>query len=420
MKMKKIFFKTFGSRTNLYDTEVMKQNLKNFVVCNDEEDADIIVVNSCTVTNSADGTVRGYINKISKKDKDIKILLGGCGAFSKGEELFKGEKVYGVFGHSEKENIEKLLKEDKKFYQIGDLDSLDSSIVENFSDKTKAFIKIQEGCDFRCSYCIIPYVRGNARSQEEDKIIKQVEKLASNGFGEFVLTGTNIGSYGKDKGTNIAKLLKKIGTVRGVRRIRLGSLEPVQIDEEFKEILDEPWLERHLHIALQHTDEEMLKIMRRRNNFKKDLKLFEFLAEKDFALGTDFIVGHPGESEKRWQNALVNFKLFPLTHLHAFTYSKREATPSALMKESVKGDEAKKRLKILTSIVKENNLDFRKKRKNMFLNILIEEKKDKMFKGYDQYFNKVILKSENKDIDKEWITITQYEIKKEYNYAEIQ
>jgi len=416
--MKKVFFKTFGCRTNLYDTQIMKQSLKEFEICHSEKEADIVVINSCTVTNSADATVRGYINSLYKKFKNVKIILGGCGAFSKGEELFKKGSVFGVFGHSEKEKINEFLNKEERFYQIGDLNSLDESIVENFDSKTKAFIKIQEGCDFRCSYCIIPYVRGNARSQDEEKILKQVEILASNGFGEFVLTGTNIGSYGKDKNTSIAKLIKKMGLIRGVRRIRLGSLEPVQIDDEFKEILDEPYLERHLHIALQHTDKEMLKIMRRRNNFEKDLELFWFLADKGYALGTDFIVGHPGESEERWKRGVENFKKFPLTHLHAFTYSKREGTYAAKMKETVKGDVAKRRLKTLQQIVKENNLRFRKKLNNTPLNVLVEEKKEGFFQGYDQFFNKVLIKSE-KEIEKEWICIEEYEVRGDYNYAEI-
>ena len=413
--MKKIFFKTFGCRTNLYDTQIMKQNIKDYEICQKEEDADIIVINSCTVTNSADSTVRGYINSVKKRNSFVKVILGGCGAFSKGEELFKKGKVNGVFGHSEKEKINELLKKES-FFSLGDLNSLDKSIVERFEDKTKAFIKIQEGCDFRCSYCIIPFVRGNARSFDEEKILAQIKKLASNGFGEFVLTGTNIGSYGKDKNTNIASLLKKIGLIRGVRRVRLGSLEPIQIDDEFKEILEEPWLERHLHIALQHTNEEMLKIMHRRNSFKRDLKLFEFLAEKGFALGTDFIVGHPGESEERWEDGLKNFKRLPITHLHAFTYSKRDNTKSALMKDKVKGDIAKKRLKILKEIVKNKNMEFRKKHKNIPLQILVEERKDNLFYGYDQYFNKVAVES-NENIEKEWITVANYEIKEDLNYV---
>ena len=213
-----------------------------------------------------------------------------------------------LWGTPEKGQINTLLKQETPFYQIGDLTSLDETIVHEYTGKTKAFIKIQEGCNFRCSYCIIPYVRGNARSQDEAKIIEQVQKLALNGYGEFVLTGTNIGSYGKDKDSSLGKLVQRLGAIRGVRRIRLGSIEPVQIDDSFREILSEPWLERHLHVALQHTSERMLELMRRRNNVKRDLELFTELSEKGFALGTDFITGHPGESEEIWQEAYTTLE----------------------------------------------------------------------------------------------------------------
>ena len=412
--MKKVFFKTFGCRTNIYDTQVMMANLSDFEVTEDEKSAEIIIVNSCTVTNGADTGVRSYINHATKEGK--KVIIAGCGAISKGESLFAQNKVFGVMGHSEKGQINTLLKHETPFYQIGDLTSLDETIVHEYTGKTKAFIKIQEGCNFRCSYCIIPYVRGNARSQDENKIIEQVQKLALNGYGEFVLTGTNIGSYGKDKASSLGKLVHRLGTIRGVRRIRLGSIEPVQIDESFREILGEPWLERHLHVALQHTSERMLELMRRRNNVKRDLELFQELSERGFALGTDYITGHPGESEAIWQEAYTTLEHFPLTHLHAFTYSKRDGTPSSTMKPEVKGDVAKERLKSIETLVESKNITFRQKNNAIPLTVLVEEHKDDHFIGYDQFFNKVIIQS-NRDLLKEWVTIENYEIQQEANYA---
>lgn len=418
MKKEKVYFKTFGCRTNIYDTQIMMQslNIEDFDLVKNEDDADVVVVNSCTVTNGADVSARGYINMLNRKGK--KVFIGGCGAFSKGEELFKKDKVFGVFGHSEKENLNQLLKKEEKFVKIGDLKSLDTRIVEDYLGKSKAFIKIQEGCNFRCSYCIIPYVRGDSRSQEESLILEQIEKLASNGFGEFVLTGTNIGSYGKDKNSSLGRLLQRIGLIRGVRRVRLGSVEPVQIDESFREVLGEPWLERHLHIALQHTNEEMLKIMKRRNNAKDDLKLFYELESLGYALGTDFIVGHPGESEERWKDAVLNIERFPLTHIHAFTYSKRDGTPSAKLKNSIKGDLAKTRLKELEGIIKKKNFEFRLKNR-VPLDILVENQKDNVYTGYDQFYNKMYIKS-NSNITKEWINIGEYDVREDGNYAKIE
>ena len=411
----RVYLKTFGCRTNIYDSQIMAQYIKDFEIIDNEDDADIVIVNSCTVTNSADSSVRGYINTLNRKNK--RVILAGCGAFSKGDELFESGKIFGYFGHSEKKNINSLLKRDDRFKELGNLNEIDDLIVEDFSSKTKAFIKIQEGCDFNCSYCIIPIVRGGARSQDESKILKQIEILANNGYGEFVLSGTNIGSYGKDTNSNLAKLLKKISLIKGVKRVRVGSLEPSQIDDEFFEILDESWLERHLHIALQHTNKQMLKIMRRRNLLESDLALFEKLAQKGFALGTDFIVAHPKESEEIWQDAKNNFKKFPITHLHGFIYSKRDLTHSATMKSDIKGDVAKRRLKELEAIVKKNSVDFRKKH-NIPLLVLVESIKNGLYIGYDQFFNQVRIKCQE-DITKEWIYLKDYQIKEEFNYAEI-
>ena len=414
--MKKVFFKTFGCRTNIYDTQIMIQNLKDFEVTRDEKEADIVVVNSCTVTNGADKGVRSYINGVNKRD--IKVVLAGCGAFSKGEDLFKDKKVFGVMGHSEKENINILLNEKTRFVEMGDLNSLEKTIVSDYLGKSKAFLKIQEGCNFRCSYCIIPYVRGDARSQDEELILEQVRKLAFNGYGEFVLTGTNIGSYGQDKRSSLGNLVKRISQIRGVRRIRLGSIEPIQIDDSFREILGEPWLEKHLHLALQHTSEEMLKLMRRRNNVKRDLELFEELSGFGYALGTDFITGHPGESEELWSEAHETLKKFPLTHIHSFIYSKRDGTPSATMKPEVRGDVAKLRLKSIEELIAQKNYEFRKESR-VPLEVLIEEKKNGLYIGYDQFYNKISVES-NRNILKEWVVIENYDVNREENYAKFQ
>ena len=412
--MQKIFFKTFGCRTNIYDTELLKSYIKDYEITNDEEVADIVVINSCTVTNSADSGVRNYINGV--KRRGAKVILTGCGAVSKGRELF-ASGIYGVLGASKKSDLNELLKQEKPFFELGNLNSVDKNIVTNYENHTKAFIKIQEGCNFNCSYCIIPSVRGRARSMDEAMILKEARILAQNGYNELVLTGTNIGSYGKDTNSSLGKLLANLGKISGIRRIRLGSIEPSQIDESFREILKEEWLERHLHIALQHTSEAMLKIMRRRNNAFSDLELFNELSSLGFALGTDYIVGHPGESEEIWAEAVENFKKFPITHLHAFVYSPRRDTHSATLKSDVSGDVAKARLKVLQGIAFKNNENFRKKH-NETLKILVEQKNGDFYEGFDQFYNKVKISSQN-DITKEWLEVSEYEIKPDANYAKI-
>jgi len=414
---KKVYFKTFGCRTNLYDSQVMMSSLQEYEITENEAEADVVVINSCTVTNGADTHVRSYISQLEKNNEKAKLFLTGCGAHTKGESLLKEKRIHGVFGQSEKQKIDTLLAKEQPFYEPGDLNHIDDMVVDEFVGKSRAFIKIQEGCNFRCSYCIIPYVRGDARSMDEQRILEQITKLAANGFGEFILTGTNVGSYGQDTKTSLAQLMKKMSQIRGVRRIRLGSVEPIQISDEFKEILDEPWMEKHMHIALQHTAPKMLKLMNRRNVYKQDKELFELLAAKGYSIGTDFITGHPGESEELWKEAMLNAADLPLTHIHAFTYSKRDGTPSANMKPEVNGRVAKERLHELQDLIHKKNLAFRENF-NGNLEVLIENYKDGLYHGLDQHFNKIVVASDE-DLVGNWISVENYEVQEEYNYARI-
>lgn len=414
--MSKVYFKTFGCRTNQFDTQVMISKLVDYQVTLNEYEADIVVVNSCTVTNNADVSVRGYINSLKKRNPNVKVLMTGCGAFSKGESLLQENKISGVFGHSEKTKINHFLGENN-FFELGDLSSIDDSIVSEFVGKSRAFIKVQEGCDFACSYCIIPSVRGMARSHKENVILEQIAKLASNGFGEFILTGTNVGSYGKDTNSSLAQLIKKISYIRGVRRIRVGSIEPIQIGDEFMELLQEQFMAKHLHIAIQHSSDTMLKIMNRRNEVKSDLALFEKIASIGYAIGTDYIVGHPYESTEVWQDAIANINRYPLTHIHAFTYSKRDNTKSALMSDNINGKIAKDRYNELTNIIKDKNYNFRKNCTKP-LEVLVEGGKDGLYNGLDQYFNRVEIQS-TEDIKSQWLNIDDFIVGEELNYTQI-
>lgn len=410
----KVFFKTFGCRTNLFDTQVMIENLKDFEISSCEEKAQIIIINSCTVTNGADSAVRGYLTKMEKLGK--KIYFTGCGVATKGSELLP--RVQGIFAHDHKEKINSLLKQKEKFFlPTHDALHIDSTILSEFVGKSRAFIKIQEGCDFNCSYCIIPFSRGRARSVPEDLIFSQAQHLARNGIQEIVLTGTNMGSYGKDTQTSVAKLIKKISQIKGIKRIRIGSLEPSQITDEFLELLGEKFLEKHLHIALQHTHNKMLEIMNRQNRFESDLALFERIAEKGFALGSDYIIGHPGESEAIWQEAFENLKHFPLTHIHPFIYSPRNGTPSAEMKNQTRGNIAKERLHALNELITENNFRFRQQHANIPLEVLIESTQGETILGLDQFFNKLRIHTSETSLT--WITIPSYQIHKNGNTASI-
>ncbi|MBT0879105.1 MULTISPECIES: tRNA (N(6)-L-threonylcarbamoyladenosine(37)-C(2))-methylthiotransferase MtaB [unclassified Campylobacter] len=412
----KIYIKTFGCRTNIYDSELIKSYIKDNEIINDELQADMIVINSCTVTNQADLGLKQYIRHIKNHNPNTKFILTGCAAASIGKSLYDSKIVDGVMGASLKSNINKFILNPKEF-DLGNLNFIDEKIVSNYENHTKAFVKIQEGCDFACSYCIIPSVRGGARSLKLEQIINQIKTLANNGYKEVVLTGTNIGSYGKDLNLSLAKLLKEISKINGIKRVRLGSIEPVQIDDEFKELLDEDFIEKHLHIALQHTNEKMLKLMQRRNKAYKDLELFEYLANKGYALGTDYIVGHPGESDEIWADAINNFKKFPITHLHAFVYSKRDGTKSVELAKTlgeVDKNISKQRLNEIKEITRLKNYEFRKNQKDLI--VLVEQFKDGYYQGYDQYFNLIKIKSD-KDLLKTWINIKDYEVEIDKNKA---
>lgn len=423
MEKQKVYFKTFGCRTNLFDTQVMINGLKDFLQTPYEEESDIVVVNSCTVTNGADSGVRHYINRLQNEGK--RIYFTGCGVQTQGRMLLEKGLVKGVFGHSHKENINALLQKDATFFLDDDLESLEQEILGDFVGKSRAFIKIQEGCDFACSYCIIPSVRGRARSFPKDKILKQVESLAQKGFSEFIITGTNMGSWGKDFGLNIAILVEALCEIPLLKRLRIGSLEPSQIDAHFLRAIEHPKVERHLHIALQHTAPKMLAIMNRHNTFERDLELFDSLSDRGFALGSDFIVGHPGESEEIWQEAFSNFCKLPLTHLHSFIYSPRNNTPSALLTDSVNGRVSKERKRQIEERVRNNNWQFRKhlQRANSPLKVLVEsvvlEGSCYIAQGFDEYYNTVQIISKDPIIKDAWISLERFSAKEDKNYAEI-
>jgi len=393
----------------MFDTQVMIENIGTYELANDENEADIVVINSCTVTNGADAGVRQYISKVKSKNPDTKILFTGCGVGTEGKKLFEANKIDLAFGHSEKTKISSFFEEKDRLFIDGDKTHIDESVVTNFDGKTKAFIKIQEGCDFHCSYCIIPSVRGNSRSIPARTVIRQIEVLAGSGFNEFILTGTNVGSYADGKIT-LSKLIKNIMDLGLAKRVRLGSVEPSQIDNEFLEIVSDGIFSKQLHIAIQHSSNRMLEKMNRRNRFEDDLALFEKLSKLGFAIGTDYIVGFPVESEEIWKEAVQNLQMMPLTHIHPFIYSKRDGTPAATLKDNLSGTVAKERLHQINEIVSQKNYEFRKNLKIPLIVHVEDSKKS----GFDQYFNKVSFDTAQLS---EWVEVTEYDVQKERTIA---
>lgn len=386
--MKKIYFKTFGCRTNLFDTQVMVEHIGAHTLTNSESEADVVVINSCTVTNNADSTVRNYINRIKRERPTCKILFTGCGVTTQGVKLLDDGKIDGLFGHSEKERISSHLSQTASFKDIGNLSHIDSTIISHFEGKHRAFIKIQEGCDFACSYCIIPMVRGSARSYPIDLVLRQIDRLVGQGFEEFVLTGTNMGSYGVDIGLRLSDLVEKILPIDGVKRLRLGSMEPSQVDDRLIELLSSPKAAKHLHIALQHTSDLMLEKMNRRNRFKTDLILLNKLCDLGFALGTDYILGFPEESDEIYSEAYSNLEQLPLTHIHLFTYSPKEGTPASLKKIDVSGDVVAKRRHKIEQLISQKHKEFYARNTQP---LIVHIERDNS--GFDQFFSRVYVDS---------------------------
>jgi threonylcarbamoyladenosine tRNA methylthiotransferase MtaB len=385
----------------MFDTQVMIEHIGAYELTNDESLADVVVINSCTVTNGADTGVRQYVSKIKSKNESVKVLFTGCGIETEGKKLFDAGKVDLVFAHSEKTKITSFFEEPQKLFVTGDKNYIDDSVVTNFEGKTKAFIKIQEGCNFNCSYCIIPSVRGNSRSVPIRTVLRQIEVLADSGFSEFILTGTNVGSY-RNGDVSLEKLIKAIIELGVAKRVRLGSVEPSQITEEFLDIVSHETFAKQLHIAIQHSSNIMLEKMNRKNRFEDDLALFEKLSRLGFAIGTDYIVGFPSESEAIWSEAVQNLKALPLTHIHPFIYSKRDGTAAAELKADVNGNVSKERLHQINEIVALKNYEFRK---NLKVPLLVHVEDSKLG-GFDQFFNKITFEQPQ---DTEWVEVSEFE-----------
>lgn len=341
---------SLGCKVNIYESELVTNILKNnnYIVVDFEDKADIYIINTCSVTNESDKKSRKMINRAKKNNPAAIIIVMGCYSQVNAEDI----DVDIVLGNKDKskivEIIEEYIKTKQKKKIIYDLTKVDFEKMEitNFDSHTRAFVKIQDGCNAFCSYCIIPYVRGRVRSKDPEDVIKEVTTLVEKGYKEIVLTGIHTGRYGTDINTNLEELLNKLVNIPNIYRIRLSSIEINEITPGIKELLKEnKVMAKHLHIPLQSGSNKILKLMNRRYNKEEFLSMVDNLKDiPDISLTTDLIVGFPNEDEEEFNETIDTLKKIGFTKIHTFPYSKRKGTPAAIMDNQVSPEEKKKRV----------------------------------------------------------------------------
>ncbi len=343
---KKAALHNLGCKVNAYETEAMQELLENsgYEIVPFHEKADVYIVNTCTVTNMADRKSRQMLHRARKMNPDAIVAACGCYVQEKADEV--ADCVDLVIGNNRKKEIVRILEEyensrgtmHKELVDIGHTREYEDMHLTKTAEHTRAYLKVQDGCNQFCSYCIIPYARGRVRSRAMDSVLSEVKSLADHGYQEVVLTGIHLSSYGIDTGESLLSLIQKVHGVEGIKRIRLGSLEPRIITEEFAaSIAALPKMCPHFHLSLQSGCDETLKRMNRRYTSEEYFEKCQLLRKyfKEPALTTDVIVGFPGETQEEFEASRAFVDKVDFYETHVFKYSRREGTKAAAMKDQV-------------------------------------------------------------------------------------
>lgn len=352
----KVGIYTLGCKVNTYESEFIISLFKNrgYEIASFDDECDIYVVNTCTVTNNSDRKDRKIINSI--KNKDACKVVCGCFVESAKEYDFSGIDV--VIGNYNKSNIVDLVEENLKTgKQIIAKENImtvpfEDMEINHVETRTRAFVKIQDGCENYCSYCIIPFVRGRCRSKKKDVILEEISSLVNNGYNEIVLTGIHTGNYGVDLGTCFSDLLEDILKISGLKRLRISSIEITELDDKFFKLLENPVLCNHLHVPLQSGSDRILKLMNRKYDKKEYLSVINKIRSirPDISITTDVIVGFPGENSDDFNECLSFVKEVNFAKVHVFPYSKRNGTKAARMGGHIDGNTKKERTKELLEL----------------------------------------------------------------------
>ena len=400
-------FHTLGCKLNYAETSTIEQNFKKkgFEVVGEKEKCDVFVINTCSVTERADRECRQIIRKVLRKSPKAFVTVIGCYAQLQPEEIASIEGVDLILGAKDKFKIfdyeNKFIKYQNPKINISPIDTVydfNSAFTQIGDDRTRAFLKIQDGCDFNCSFCTIPLARGTSRSQNINELILQANKIIENGFKEIVLTGVNVGDYGKNENSSLLELLKKLNKIDGLKRIRISSIEPNLLNDDLLEFwLKEEKICNHFHIPMQSGSDKILKLMRRRYTVENYKNLIYKIKSKNenAGIGVDVIVGFPGEDEVEFNKTYDLIHELPVSYLHVFTYSERENTPSVNYGNRIepkKRFEHSDRLRILGK--KKKNY-FYQMQKELAQNILVENYvEDGFISGYTNNYIKTKIQYE--------------------------
>lgn len=425
---------TLGCRVNQYESDYIMQELsKNGVkiVPFGQQKSDIYIINTCSVTGESDRKSRQFIRKCVKENPNAVIIVTGCFSQINPEKARQIEGVSYVAGNNIKSKIATIALDilEKKCAPVCDFDiyngNFDTMKVGAPMTRTRAFVKIEDGCDSKCAYCIIPYARGSVRSNPMKNVLEEVRDIILNGCSEVVLTGIETASYGKDlkDGTNLASLLSEVNKIEGLKRIRLGSLDPFNIDKEFVDSIKR--LDKvmpHFHISMQSGCTKTLNAMRRKYNIDTAKERIEYLKSSfnNLMLSADIIVGFPGESDEDFEATYEFLKSMEFLHLHIFPYSKRDGTPASIMKDQVPDETKKARLHRLENMQKEVKKHLLENfvEKNEVVEVLFESFDGIYAHGHTPNFIDVKVKSENA-LGGKFRSVRIIDTDGEYIYAEI-
>lgn len=363
--MKRVSVVTLGCKVNQYDTAAVLNMLPDskYKKVPFPEEADVYVIDTCTVTHRADAEARHYVSRAKRINPNGVVIVTGCYAQVSSDELKQLEGVDYVIGNSDKfSSIVKIIRDGETQSEpqvlVSDIfkekkRKFESPEINYFPERTRAFVKVQDGCNYRCTFCIIPYARGNSRSLSIDEVLRRMKTLSESGYKEVVLTGVHIASYGRDIGTKLLELLQEIEKKKIIKRVRLTSLDPADTNDELINfVADSHTICPQFHVALQSGDGEVLKRMRRRYKPGQFVHCTDLIREKipDAAIGTDVMVGFPGETDEQFGNTFNLLKESELTYFHVFSYSKRKNTPAAIMSNQIHPKLIKERSRVLREL----------------------------------------------------------------------